>query len=326
MNCRIARALRIALLSLLIASILASSALAATSISVTIAAKKKIYEKASKSAKSYTLTKTYKAKMTDYSNDWARVTYDNKAAYVPLEDVNLVDPVKMYTSCRTSYYKKAGSDKQGTIDAGTIVYMIGLDGKYARIRKTKSGSDIYYVRYDDLTKNKVSKSDGNDPDIGLGNHGEYISASGSTTAMPASLKSTTTSAKKSKIEYTIFVAQNLLGVPFSDSAKPPKSFDISGFTRWCYNKAKSGRVKGSCKTQGYDSRFTIIRSISDLQRGDLVCFDTIIDEDSSDCVGIYLGDGKFIHASSTAKMVIISQLNSGYYNRTFSWGRRIFNS
>ena len=64
--------------------------------------------------------------------------------------------------------------------------------------------------------------------------------------------------------------------------------------------------------------------ISELERGDLVCFDTVVDNDLSDHVGIYLGKGWFIHASSVAKMVIVSDLSTGYYNRVFSWGRRIF--
>ena len=50
---------------------------------------------------------------------------------------------------------------------------------------------------------------------------------------------------------------------------------------------------------------------------------TITDSDLSDHVGTYLGSGKFIHASSAAGKVIISTVTSGYYNRVFSWGRRV---
>ena len=62
---------------------------------------------------------------------------------------------------------------------------------------------------------------------------------------------------------------------------------------------------------------------SRLKRGDIVCMNTITDSDLSDHVGIYLGGGKFVHASSAAGKVIISSVTSGYYNRVFSWGRRI---
>ncbi|WDC85834.1 NlpC/P60 family protein [Caloramator sp. mosi_1] len=40
-------------------------------------------------------------------------------------------------------------------------------------------------------------------------------------------------------------------------------------------------------------------------------------------VGIYLGDGNFIHASSTAKKVVISSLDSGYYNTRYRGAVRI---
>ena len=52
-------------------------------------------------------------------------------------------------------------------------------------------------------------------------------------------------------------------------------------------------------------------------------FNTVSDSDQSDHTGIYLGSGYFIHASSGGEKVVVSNLNSGYYNRVFSWGRRV---
>ena len=46
----------------------------------------------------------------------------------------------------------------------------------------------------------------------------------------------------------------------------------------------------------------------------------------SDHAGVYIGNGYFIHASSGGHRVVVSNLLSGsYYNRVFSWGRRILN-
>ena len=56
---------------------------------------------------------------------------------------------------------------------------------------------------------------------------------------------------------------------------------------------------------------------------DLVFFNTVSDSDQCDHTGIYLGDGWFIHASSGSGRVVVSTLASGYYNRVFSWGRRV---
>ena len=82
-------------------------------------------------------------------------------------------------------------------------------------------------------------------------------------------------------------------------------------------------MRDSSRTQGYDTRYKQV-DIDSLKRGDLVCFNTVDDSDLCDHVGIYLGKGYFLHASSVAKKVIVSQLKSGYYNRVFSWGVRVF--
>ena len=122
--------------------------------------------------------------------------------------------------------------------------------------------------------------------------------------------------------FTIYLAQNLLGAPYASNANPPKNFDCAKFCYYCYGMAQAS-IKGSSYAQGYDDSFQKI-AYDDLKRGDMVCFDTVSDDDLCDHTGIYLGGGYFIHASSAAKKVILSSLASGYYKRTFSWGRRIF--
>ena len=315
------------LLSVLICTLIISLALSpalAASISVKINASTKVYQSASKSAKSANVKSGLKVSLTDYSDGWGKITYKGNTAYIPVEYLTFRSAVKMYTASSAPVYKKAGSTKLGTVAAGTEVYVVGLSGKYARCKPSKSSSSVGYIRTYLLTKNKVYSSNGGTSEVSTGTPGTYSSSSGTTSTFPSSLKSTTTSASVSKIEYTIYVAQNLVGAPYSSSSKPPKSFDCATFTKWCYGKAKSGVLTSSAKSQGYDSRYQMITNVSALKRGDLVSFDTILDSDSSDHVGIYLGSGKFIHCSSAAGMVVVSDLTSGYYNRVFFCGRRIF--
>lgn len=59
-----------------------------------------------------------------------------------------------------------------------------------------------------------------------------------------------------------------------------------------------------------------------LQVGDMIFFD-FGGQSGPDHVGIYLGDGKFIHAPRPGKGVEISDLKSGYYQDTFVGGRRV---
>ena len=102
-----------------------------------------------------------------------------------------------------------------------------------------------------------------------------------------------------------------------------KTFDCSGFTFYCFKQVYGIELLRSARDQGYDKAYTKIETIEELLPGDLVCFNTVEDKDLSDHVGIYMGDGNFIHSSSGQGKVCISTLLEGYYNTHFSWGRRI---
>ena len=117
------------------------------------------------------------------------------------------------------------------------------------------------------------------------------------------------------------MAQQQLGKPYVYGASGTSKYDCSGLTLYCY-KQVGVSLPHSAQMQGYNCG-TKIESLSSMQRGDIVCMNTVSDSDLSDHVGIYLGNKKMIHASSGAGEVIISDLSEGYYNRVFSWGRRV---
>lgn len=147
------------------------------------------------------------------------------------------------------------------------------------------------------------------------------------TTMPAALKSTTKSYSASmssaqKKEHVIYSAQEKLGCPYVYGATGPSKFDCSGLSGYAYRQVKVS-LKRTAYSQGYDSSYPKISGVSNLKRGDLVFFNTISDSDLCDHVGIYLGGGCFIHASSGGHKVVVSNIASGYYNRVFSWGRRV---
>jgi cell wall-associated NlpC family hydrolase len=126
------------------------------------------------------------------------------------------------------------------------------------------------------------------------------------------------------LEKVIALAVQQYGKPYVYATHGPDTFDCSGLTSYCFGTVAGVSLSRSAYGQGYDNRFQKIETIGALARGDVVCFNTVAsDIDLSDHVGIYLGGGKFIHASSGAGKVIVSTLASGYYNRTFSWGLRV---
>ncbi|MDO4355289.1 MAG: SH3 domain-containing protein [Clostridia bacterium] len=131
------------------------------------------------------------------------------------------------------------------------------------------------------------------------------------------------SAGQAKVETIIAAAKEKMGCKYVYGANGPSTFDCSGFTKYCYAKVGISLAR-SAYSLGYGSAGTKI-AYSGLVRGDIVCFNTISDSDLSDHVGIYLGGGQFIHASSGKGQVVISDLTSGYYKRVFSWGKRFIN-
>jgi len=116
-------------------------------------------------------------------------------------------------------------------------------------------------------------------------------------------------------------AKAFLGKPYVWGATGPNCFDCSGFTQKVYRTVGINlpRVSRSQAKVGKLVRF------NELQKGDMVFFDTSHKyRGKVNHVGIYLEDGKFIHASSgNHKVVITSFDKKKFYRNRFLWGRRI---
>lgn len=296
------------LLIVILALIFAGASALADSIEVRLNASARVYQSMSSSAKCVKAAKGLRVELKSCSKGWGKVSYNGVEGYVKLKYLDRVDPLKAYVTQTATVYEDASGDRKlATASAGMVVYVLGVDGSYVRVQN-RAGTRTGYIKAGMLSSSKPKASS---------------QAAKSSSELPDSLRATANGARKSKIEKVIFVAQALIGAPYSSRQNPPKSFDCAGFTQYCYGKAKSGALKGSLKDQGGDDSYDKV-SYDSLKRGDLVCFDTVSDGDQCDHVGIYLGSGYFLHASSAAKKVILSSLSSGYYRRTFSWGRRVF--
>lgn len=111
-------------------------------------------------------------------------------------------------------------------------------------------------------------------------------------------------------------AKERLGIPYVWGGNGPKSFDCSGFMNYIFKQTFNISLpRTSYEMSKYKKRI----NRKDLKKGDLLFFETTKKKRITH-VGLYIGDNKFIHASSAAKKVIISSLNSQFYNRTFRWG------
>ena len=114
-------------------------------------------------------------------------------------------------------------------------------------------------------------------------------------------------------------AQSLLGVPYHYGGNNPDSgFDCSGFVDHVYNHSAGIKLPHNSAKISQHGRF-VYRT--ELRNGDLVFFNTMRSKFSH--VGIYLGNGTFIHAPSSGGSVRIDEMNNPYWNRNYNGGRRI---
>jgi cell wall-associated NlpC family hydrolase len=111
----------------------------------------------------------------------------------------------------------------------------------------------------------------------------------------------------------VAIAMGYLGVPYVWGGASPSGFDCSGLVMYVY--AQVGVSLPHYTGAQWNAGVPVSRS--DLEPGDLVFFDGL------GHVGLYIGDGEFIHAPQTGDVVKISSLNDGWYAATYDGARRI---
>ncbi len=120
----------------------------------------------------------------------------------------------------------------------------------------------------------------------------------------------------------VATAKQYLGTGYVYGGASPSGFDCSGFTMYVYGQ-HGYSLPHSATSQWQSGLGTRVYSISELQPGDLVFFNDPSRNAGKACshVGIYVGNGKHIHSSSSRSGgVIVSSLTSGYYNTYFLGG------
>lgn len=147
--------------------------------------------------------------------------------------------------------------------------------------------------------------------------GSYISVNGSNQTNQSSQSSQTTDAKISKL---VEFSKKQLGKPYVWGASGPSGFDCSGFTSYIFKNGAGITLPRTSKSQA-TAGTKVDRK--DLKAGDLVFFAT--GGGGISHVGMYIGDGKFIHSTQPGDTVKIHSINSSYYSRTFVTARRVIN-
>jgi len=114
-------------------------------------------------------------------------------------------------------------------------------------------------------------------------------------------------------EKAVGIALRYLGTPYSWAGASPAGFDCSGFVMYVYGKLGIGLPHSSSALWG-EGRPVARR---DLEAGDIVFFNGLSH------VGIYVGNGRFIHSPHSGDVVKISRFSDDWYGSTYDGARRV---
>ena len=238
--------------------------------------------------------------LADAGNNWYKVDYDSVQGYMSGEYLTIaqkanvsigygqVDTDGAVLNVRSG--PGTGYAKVTSLADGTVVQITGIDSGWYKI--TYNGTSGY-VSSDYMITVKSS----------AGSRGD----------------ATTTTASSSLGQQIVAYAKQFLGTPYVYGGNGPNSFDCSGFTKYVY--AHFGYTLNRTATDQLSNGTAV--SKSQLQPGDLVFFNSGYTSKPVSHVGIYIGNGQFIHASTNQYMVQIDNLSSGYYSRVYVYGRHV---
>jgi len=125
---------------------------------------------------------------------------------------------------------------------------------------------------------------------------------------------------RDKASDLVLTAMNFIGVRYRrGGGTEDQGFDCSGFTRYVFENSV-GLVLPRRAAEQAASPGLVSIPMEDLKPGDLVFFNTMRRAFSH--VGIYVGDGKFIHSPRTGEQVRVEDMRIAYWAQRFNGARR----
>lgn len=257
--------------------------------------------------------------------DWYKVIYDLKEGYMHSDYLK----VRTTENVELGYGKVSGSSVNlrsgpstsyksvSVASKGSKAYIVGInDGWY----KVIYGDRVCYIRSDYLQLTEVpyeNRSSSNSPKFFKGGKSTGVAVSAAAlngTTGSSSDKETTSSGTGSQDTGSVSgsqivkTAKKYLGTPYKWGGTTPSGFDCSGFV---YYVLRSNGIKASRTIATMYKQGTPVKK-SELQPGDIVFFQGTYKSGLSH-VGIYVGDGKFIHSPHSGEVVSYANLYSDYY-------------
>ena len=256
-------------------------------------------------AKIVTLSYGQSVNVLSTSNGWSKINYNGSTGYVSSQYLQSTKPSSS-SSLETSQTVKYVNTTSG------LNMRTGPATSYAKITTIAYGQSVNVLS----TSNGWSK-------INYSGSTGYVSSQYLQSTKPSSSSSSNSGSTSvsSSASSVIAYAKTLLGKPYVWGAQGPNSFDCSGFTYYVF-KNKAGIVLP--RTSSAQSKYGTSVSWSNLRAGDLMFFDTNgANNGQVSHVGLYIGNGQMIHASSSQRKIVITSVNTSYYKNAFVNARRV---
>ena len=256
-------------------------------------------------AKIVTLSYGQSVNVLSTSNGWSKINYNGSTGYVSSQYLQSTKP----------------SSSSSSETSQTVKYVNTTSGLNMRTGPATSYAKITTIAYGQSV-NVLSTSNGWSKINYSGSTGyvssQYLQSKKPSSSSSSNSGSTSVSSSASSV---IAYAKTLLGKPYVWGAQGPNSFDCSGFTYYVF-KNKAGIVLP--RTSSAQSKYGTSVSWSNLRAGDLMFFDTNgANNGQVSHVGLYIGNGQMIHASSSQRKIVITSVNTSYYKNAFVNARRV---
>ena len=242
--------------------------------------------------------------ITGVSGGWYKVSVNGKSGYVHPDYVQ----VNGGSSASTGTTASAPAAAAGKVSCSSTVNLRAEANTSSNILASLANGTAVTLGAKENGWYKVSVN---------GKSG-YIKADYITTSVSSSANMASYSGLSAKRTAVLDYAAKFLGVPYVYGGSTPSGFDCSGFTSYVYKNTVCS-IERVAQAQ-FDTTTRVSRD--ELLPGDLVFFGSSAYSISH--VGIYVGDGQFIHAPHTGDVVKYDSLSGSYATRFQGGGRVIF--